>query len=491
MMIQTARAAIGMLAVLACAGAATPAAAQQSAAPAADTTGTASAVDTTLAAPAAPAGERWSLERCIATALHENGDAKAAHARTVQARGAALRAWGGVLPSVTTDLFYNQSRPDKQSGFFGAFYDSSQANVPQYDILLSRRDTYSLEGGVNMSLFNVPAWKEKQRQDRLRESAHHGEAETRNTVAFQVKQQYFALLKATRLAQVSRESEKLALDEQTRSEALFQVGTVARGDVLKARSHRAQTQLDRIHAENQVEIQRSQLKQLIGLPPPTPLQIDEILEEGVTLPDSADAVRRALDSRPGLSQSLAAERAARTGLFGARAQRAPQVTGSLTVDRSRIKDQYDLSRVSDFGASLPGTEDKRYTTQWQGTVRLSVPIFDGLAMEGSMRSAKGALLEAEAARRQQELTVSVEVQTAWLTLREAVQRISVAKEGLASAEEDYKFSKGRYDLGAGTFLDLLTSEVGLSDAKRSYVEALADSRVAEADLERAIGEKRY
>lgn len=167
------------------------------------------------------------------------------------------------------------------------------------------------------------------------------------------------------------------------------------------------------------------------------------------------------------------------------------MTGSLTVDRSRIKDQYDLSRVSDFGASLPGTEDKRYTTQWQGTVRLSVPIFDGLAMEGSMRSAKGALLEAEAARRQQELTVSVEVQTAWLTLREAVQRISVAKEGLASAEEDYKFSKGRYDLGAGTFLDLLTSEVGLSDAKRSYVEALADSRVAEADLERAIGEKRY
>ncbi|MGE5175450.1 MAG: TolC family protein, partial [Hyphomicrobiales bacterium] len=100
-------------------------------------------------------------------------------------------------------------------------------------------------------------------------------------------------------------------------------------------------------------------------------------------------------------------------------------------------------------------------------------------------------LEAEAQRRQQELDVTVEVQQAWLSLNEAVQRIAVSKDGLASAEEDYKFSKGRYDLGAGTYLDLLNAEVNLEQARRSYVEALADARVAQADLERAIGERRY
>jgi outer membrane protein TolC len=67
----------------------------------------------------------------------------------------------------------------------------------------------------------------------------------------------------------------------------------------------------------------------------------------------------------------------------------------------------------------------------------------------------------------------------------------VAKEGLASAEEDYKFSKGRYDLGAGTILDLLNAEVSLAQAKQSYVESLADAHVAEAALERAVGERRY
>ena len=120
-----------------------------------------------------------------------------------------------------------------------------------------------------------------------------------------------------------------------------------------------------------------------------------------------------------------------------------------------------------------------------------MPIFDGLAIEGRVRSAKGAVLEAESRRRQRELDVAVEVQQAWLTLREAVQRIDVAREGLTSAEEDYKFSKGRYELGAGTYLDLLTSEVGLANARQSLVEASADARIAEAGLEFAVGAKRY
>ncbi len=87
--------------------------------------------------------------------------------------------------------------------------------------------------------------------------------------------------------------------------------------------------------------------------------------------------------------------------------------------------------------------------------------------------------------------MAVEAQQAWLSLREAVERIDVAKEGMASAQEDYNFSKSRYDLGAGTFLDLLNAEVSLSQAKQSYVEAVADAHVAEAALERAVGARRY
>jgi len=421
------------------------------------------------AAPPVPAGERWSLARAVAAALEGSGDAQAAHARTVQARGSALGAWQGLLPTVSGNLAYTRN---KQSSIF------FEGGVPVPFVERQRIQGGGLTAETN--LLSVPAWSEKRRQSLLRHGAEESEAEARNGVVYAVKQQYFTLVKAERLAEVSRESERLARDEESRAEALFEVGTVARGDVLKAKARRASTQLDRIRAVNQVEIQRSKLKQVIGLKPGTALYVETVLDENVVLPDSATAVSTALASRPELSRAGAAERAARAGLFGARARRLPQVIGSASYDRTKTRDELEGSSEVEFNS-----------TAWFGQVRLSVPIFDGFALEGGMKSAKGALLEAESQRRQRELDVAVEVQQAWLSVREAVERIDVAKEGLASAEEDYSFSKGRYELGAGTILDLLNAEVSLAQAKQSYVEALADAHVAEAAMERAVGSRRY
>ena len=445
-----------------------------------DTLFDAAGADTGVAEPAGPPGERWSLARAVAAALEGSVDARSAHARTLQARGSALSAWSGILPSLTGNLSYNHSIPDQRRSTY-IVQDSSGA---QTTFLVKRSQAKVASATVQSNLLSVPAWSEKRRQDFLSRSARESEAEARNGVVYSVKQQYFTLVKAVRLAEVSRESERLARDEETRAQALFDVGTVARGDVLKAKARRATTQLDRIRAENQVEIQRSRLKQVIGVKPDTPLAIDTRLDEAVAVPDSASSVREALGSRPDLSRAAAAERAAHAGLFGARAGRLPSVIGSLEVDRSK-----NSTRVEEQG--LGQFDDSYYSTEWFGTVRLSLPIFNGFATEGRTKSAKGLLIEAEAERRQREVDVAVEVQQAWLQLREAAQRIDVAKDGQASAEEDYSFSKGRYELGAGTFLDLLNAQVSLAQAKQSYVEAVADAHVAEAALERAVGSRRY
>ena len=267
-------------------------------------------------------------------------DARAAHARTLQARGSALSAWSGILPSLTGNLSYNHSIPDQRTSTY-VVQDSSGA---QTTFLVKRSQAKVASATLQSNLFSVPAWSEKRRQEFLSRSASESEAEARNGVVYAVKQQYFTLVKAERLAEVSRESERLARDEESRAQALFEVGTVARGDVLKARARRATTQLDRIRAENQVEIQRSRLKQVIGLKPDTPLAIDTRLDETVAVPDSAASVRTALGSRPELSRAAATERAARAGLFGARAGRLPSVTGSLEVDRSK-----NTTRVEELG----------------------------------------------------------------------------------------------------------------------------------------------
>jgi len=432
--------------------------------------------------PPVAVGERWSLARCVAAAMQQNGDVRVARARSRQASGSALSAWNGILPSLDLSGARTRLWPDKANNTQFVPVQQGDSTV-LVEVALDRRDVTSWDASAQTNLISVPSWMEKRRRDRLKEGARWNEAETRNTVAFQVKQQYFNLLKAERLAAVSRESELLARDEERRSEALFEVGTVARGDVLKARARRAQTQLDRIRAYNQVQIQTARLKQVIGLPPEASISVEPILEVEVAVPDSASSVRTALDRRPQLESAHATERAARAGVSGAWGVRLPQLTASYFVSHAKTTNDFEVG-------GLPSQEEVSGTDR-QGELRVSLPIFDGLAIEGNIRQARGVLAEAEANRRQLELDVAVEVQQAWLALREAVERIGVAREGLASAEEDYNFSKSRYELGAGTFLDLLNAEVSLSQARQSLVEAQADARTAEADLERAIGERRY
>src|SRR5438093_13607048 len=139
----------------------------------------------TGAAPAGPqtrAGERWSLARVVAAALEGNVDARAAHARTVQARGSALRAWGGILPSVTGHLIYNHIIPDKQS---------SLTVIDSISFLTKRRQLQTAEAGVQRNVFSGPAWLEKRRQNLLRRGAEESEAEARNGVVYEVKPQYY------------------------------------------------------------------------------------------------------------------------------------------------------------------------------------------------------------------------------------------------------------------------------------------------------------
>src|SRR2546429_401912 len=84
--------------------------------------------DPGVAEPAGPPGERWSLARAVAAALEGSVDARAAHARTLQARGSALSAWSGILPSLTGNLSYNHSIPDQRTSTY-VVQDSSGAQT--------------------------------------------------------------------------------------------------------------------------------------------------------------------------------------------------------------------------------------------------------------------------------------------------------------------------------------------------------------------------
>ncbi|HET9253139.1 MAG TPA: TolC family protein, partial [Candidatus Eisenbacteria bacterium] len=334
------------------------------------------AAESLLAAPTPFPGERWSLEQTIMMALDRNADVRTAEARTRQASGAALSGWSGIIPSLSVGADYTYSIPDKEASISSGTVDTTGSpGVWQGSdevIGFSSKDRVgSIGASLTSNILSLPAIGEKQRRDHVRESTELEEAETRNNTVFRVKRQYFNLLKAERLALVARETERLARDEETRAQALLDVGTVARGDLLKARARRATTQADRIRAENQVEIQASILRQIVGAPAGQRIMPQSLLGESIVLPDSAAVLREASQTRPLIESAQEIEKAAKKGLFGSKSQRLPAVSGSIDFGRSRF--QQTLEDLQGPGPLPAELDVERYNTTWQGTVRASLP----------------------------------------------------------------------------------------------------------------------
>jgi len=72
-------------------------------------------------------------------------------------------------------------------------------------------------------------------------------------------------------------------------------------------------------------------------------------------------------------------------------------------------------------------------------------------------------------------------------LRSASQRVAVQNASVAAAEEDVRVQQQRYNIGASTLLDLITSQSALAQARQALIQARYDYRIARAQLEALIG----
>jgi outer membrane protein TolC len=213
----------------------------------------------------------------------------------------------------------------------------------------------------------------------------------------------------------------------------------------------------------------------MGLPVDAEIEVAEDLGEESPRVSPDGAIGLANSRRPDLLAAQENRKAARRSAFASKASRLPSLSGSVSYGWS--------------DNSFPETgDDHKRNYAWDIGVGLQLPIFDGFMTIANIRQAKARAAIADNQLRDAELQVALEVKEALLTIAEAAERIKVSKNGLASAEEDYRLSREKYDLGSGTMLELLDAQVNLSRARSSYVDALASLREAEALFGRATGE---
>ncbi|WP_297227980.1 TolC family protein [uncultured Desulfovibrio sp.] len=190
----------------------------------------------------------------------------------------------------------------------------------------------------------------------------------------------------------------------------------------------------------------------------------------------ADAVQRALAHNPSLGAQEATSRASEEGRKSARGQFGPKL--SLTYQA------YKQERESSPSTSSARTP--RLGT-WSMGVDISQPIFQGFRLLAQYQK---AALQAESDRaslRQAELTMTGDVQKAFLAYLQAEENVRSEQDSLARLRDQLRITQAFYDVGLRPRLDVLQAEVDVSDAENLLIQAENTRDTAQAQLNTLVG----
>jgi outer membrane protein len=422
------------------------------------------------AAPEHPRHPGLTLPEAIELAFARNPDLMAAAARIGEAEARVAEVAAGFYPKLTARVGYT--------------YTDNPA-IAFSNIVAQRRFSFGMD-------INHPGWVENFRpeivgswnlyrggQDAYLKKAAELGVETaelersalRNRLAAAVTAAYYAVLSAPRQAEVARRSIDAVQSELEHTQARVAEGTALRADVLSLKVRSAQAHEAELKARNAIEISHSALRTLLGSGVAGP---SDLKEAEVPVPVQGGDFRKLLDQawgqRPEIQAAVRQVQIREQELAAARGARLPRVNAFASYGQNSRSPDFSLGRDN----GMIG-------------VNAEVDLFAGGAVSARISAAERRVAEAQAVEQRTRLEIEDEVRRGYSTLEEALQRLTVADAGAASADEALRLVNEQYRGGTATVTRYLEAETDRADAALRAIVARYESQVAEARLRKAVG----
>ena len=432
-----------------------------------------------------------TLDDALATAARANVDLKIAGTDRSLAGVDEYGSYAGVLPrldlSATFGGIYTapsiqnistiKSLTPNPDGSFSVNYELSLQEVPGYYL-----ENYTFGLALKVPIFDgMRNWATIAKYKALLRAADKTYDEASLTVAFQVTQRFYEVVRAERSLKVLQEAVRRSEELVRRTDALYEAGRAPRSDTYAARVTLGN---DRIAAEQQLSRVSDARVALavalgrnadpdLGVVPPAALDSTTFQE-----PPPQDAlVDLARRKRPLLAADAQRIRAATEEVTVAQAGYWPAVSAQAAYNRQ--------------GPYLAGTQGVYGDPTGQYVASFGILVnwnlFEGRATSAAVQRA--SLLE-ERTKLQTEqdlLNVTGEIARARTGYRVLSNSATLAEENLKSARESLLLAERRFDAGAATQVEIRDALLNLTRAELSLLTARIDAIIARADLNRAVG----
>ncbi|MBF0452936.1 MAG: TolC family protein [Candidatus Magnetomorum sp.] len=293
-------------------------------------------------------------------------------------------------------------------------------------------------------------------------------------MTYRVKNAWYELLKTQELLEETIQSLERLKQHASNAGHFFKEGWIWRTDVLEAQVKVARGEQAKIVAENNVARAIANLNILMHRDVNAELSVQEKL---IWIPHEwtfEKAKAEALKNRPDLLQAHIDLEKSQLALTIERSSYYPNVSATAAWSRSdRHMDMHN--GVEDLSAQMTAS-----WTLWEW----------GKTIE-SVAAAKANVRKNKLLIQEIEDQLILDIQEAWLSVQESDKKLNVLEQALAQGEENYRVNIIRYRERLGTAKNVLDAQDLLTSTREDYITALSVYLSSLANLDYAIGTKKY
>lgn len=413
-------------------------------------------------APSQPVPESLDLAAALQFALENNFSIRQARERIKQQEGVLLEVSSRRIPNVSMGASYQRNDRDIATTF--------PQDDSAWNIQIQARQAIYAGGGIDASVSSSKL---------VREAAILELQGVINDALLTVRTRFYDVLLARESIKVREQSVALLQEQLQNAKNRFEAGASSSFEVLRAEVALANAQPALIQARNAFRLAIEELRQALGfvnIEGDNLKKVPEFVGELKAEPTSFDlksSLEAARTNRPELARLSKLEAAREQGVRVARSSYLPTVDAVAGY-------QWRKTGLSDrFRDAADG---------WLVGVQSQWNVFDGRATAGRVAQARSLLSQAQLTRGESELAIEVEVRRALSSLQEAWELAEASRKVVDQAAEALRLANVRQSAGTATQLDVLTSQVDLTQARNNQLQANYNYLVALAFLRKAIGQ---
>lgn len=446
-----------------------------------------------------------TLEEAIELALSDNPTVKVANLEIERYDYVRKQTLSSLYPQVDASMQYSLAlrRQEMAKGLsFGG------------------KNTFNSAASVSLPLYAPAVYKQLQLNRAQMESAVESARATRIDMIASVRAAYYNVLLAKQSLAVLQEAVLTTERVVANTKSLYDNGLASEYDYLTAQVQLSNLRPQVLQTESAISITKLQLKMYLSLPEEVDVEVvgtldsfrDKVLLSGDYSRDLSDnTTLRSLDIQADMLKTqeklIKASRMPVVAAFGQVSyivQEYVNISGFSAIvgggggygdmgnngngGGEEMPETMAFTRAQ-AGATQSTASQSKYWSQVPVSVgaQVSIPLFAGFKTVNQLREVRNQISQLNIQRQYAEAGIRLQVEQAINTLLTARETMLSNERTVEQAQKAYDISLTRYNAGAGTILELNSSQLSLTQAQLSYSQSIYDYLSAYASYEKTLG----